>query len=576
MLKKYLKKSLALLLLSANAPRAFAAECTDRPKPVTFYFQNTQNTANIPAVCYYTDEYFTQSGTIPDSHLRTMSLSMAMSAFESWRSDAEDYRDRCENFSALMKEIGFRDLKHNDAYDKRPEENSIGIAAARKKITAGGTSYTVLAVGIRGAGYEAEWAGNIRIGKTGRAEGFSQAADQVLRFISDYEKEYGIRDHAKIWISGFSRAGAVANLAAAEMNRDPARYATSADDIYCYTFEAPQGEEQNAAGQYRNIHNTISPADLVPLIPLSEWGFSRAGYTQPGQAAPYSQDDLLLPAPGSSEYRAGLRTMLDRLAEINPEIEYAIDRFTASRFTGFRDNTGSGTTAGQTVPQAEFIQEFLTWVNSTIPDENRASFAEHYQNAFADIARIYMGSPRSTQEKMNAALTDSVKDWTFYLAIGAMVLTITARGSLSSAVYEEGLRTSSGILGNIIVRHMKQQQAGLPEEDYQALKNAVYPIVRFADSAIEDDFKNHHGYHFVTLIFNLDPVLQAHYPEICLAWMQTMDSYFTESLKTEHAWDAGTGITPANTGSPAAVILYTCRTCGKTKKELAGAQPQRP
>lgn len=611
--------SAALVLASFGVP-ASAAECTSRPEAVTFSFANTKKTGNLTAVCYYTDEYFWQSGTIADSHLRTMSLSMAMAAFESYREDDDDYTNRCENFEALMPKLGFSELYHNEAFDTKPTEDSIGVAIASKKIDVGSETYTLLAVALRGAGYKAEWGGNVKIGLSGAAEGFAGPRDQVLACIRNYEREHGITENAKIWIAGYSRGGAVSNLTAEALNQDPAAYATTADDIYCYTFEAPQGQLKANAGQYRNIHNTIFPADFVPMIPLSAWGFSRVGYTQEGQEEALSQDDFLLPAPGSEEYISRKDKMLDFLREIDPEIEYIIDNFTVYRYSQ------SDANPLKKLSQSEFMSDFIAWMNSTLPEQNRASFVENYQEAFSTLARFIMGATTQQHEAISAAMLDTVKDPFFYLYITALGFVISQRNRMSEADYNVALRETGVLIGKMMVKHMKKENAGYSEEDYRAFVDSITPVIRFGDAALEDDISNHFLYHLVTLLLNGKAVIQAHYPEISLAWVQSFDSYFNPSEttahqlkyheakdatcseegnieywecgvcrelfadsragtrispeevlleKTDHSWDEGVVMEEAKPGQEG-TILYTCTECGKTKTARYTGTADRP
>lgn len=56
------------------------------------------------------------------------------------------------------------------------------------------------------------------------------------------------------------------------------------DDLYAYTFEAPQGANYNSKtvkqpgdAIYNNIYNVVNPNDLVPKVAMSEYGFTRFG-----------------------------------------------------------------------------------------------------------------------------------------------------------------------------------------------------------------------------------------------------------------------------------------------------------
>ena len=503
------------------------------PEPTVFYYQHGSGKKNAKAVCRYSDSLFEGSGEELDPHLRTMSLAMAMSSFMSYREDKTDYTDRCENFEKLMDSIGFTDVYHNASFDRKPTRYSIGVAIARKQVAAGEKKYTVLAVGVRGAAYETEWAGNVLVGKNGQARGFAYAASQVLSCIRTYERKHGITENAKIWIAGFSRAGAVSNLVGEELNADPGRYATTRRDIYCYTFEAPQPEVKSTAPICRNIHNTVSPADVVPMIVPSAWGFGRVGHPVPGHSGSYVRDDTLIPTPGTEGYEQKKEAMLKKLAELDPEAEYVIDSFSAYRWQPSSGETaadGSVSVAEkEEISQSEFLSEFVGWLNGTLPKNAREAYADEYEEAFSELVRVIMQSGPEQKEKIVSGAWGLLKDWTFYLSTSLMVLIIRGRDTYDEEEYRSLMVTYGEALGAAMVRHMKEEGAGLPEEDYNAFIKAMGMAVRFADAAIEDDFTNYSGYHFVTMLANVEPIIQAHNAMVSYAWMQSMDSWYDET-----------------------------------------------
>jgi len=134
--------------------------------------------SDASAVYYYKDIYFKQSAYDYNAQLVTMSLSLALSAFGS-TDIGSDYQNKSNNAKNLLKEIGFTDIKTNDWFTKKPEKDSVGVIAGKKKIKENGKEYTLIALAVRG-GYESEWASNFTLGKTDYHQGFSEARDQVL------------------------------------------------------------------------------------------------------------------------------------------------------------------------------------------------------------------------------------------------------------------------------------------------------------------------------------------------------------------------------------------------------------
>ena len=195
--------------------------------------------------------------------------------------------------------------------DKRPTNTSIGYTIANKQITVWdptdetNKTYTLVAVGVRGAGYGAEWASNISIGDQsgnlpgGRHYGFDNSAQRICSSIRTYLSDHNITGEVKYWVTGFSRAAAVANLVAGYLTDGGSTYKTQKKDVYGYTWECPQAAStigENAL-DYKNIHNILNPMDAVPKVSPSEFNHQRLGvdYQMPyhGNVTSTTQNDTL-------------------------------------------------------------------------------------------------------------------------------------------------------------------------------------------------------------------------------------------------------------------------------------------
>lgn len=200
-----------------------------------------------------------------------------------------DYTEKYRNARDLLDACGFTDFTAVN-YEQAPTNDSIAYVIARKQIrvwdeTAGeNRDFTLIAVGVRGAGYGAEWAGNVTIGTPGsgadvvRHEGFDGAARTVCAGIRAYLDDHAITGDVKYWVTGYSRAGAVANLTAAYLTDEAAAYHTAQRDVYGYTWEAPQAAstEENALA-YTNIHNIVNAMDAVIRVSPSSFRHQRLG-----------------------------------------------------------------------------------------------------------------------------------------------------------------------------------------------------------------------------------------------------------------------------------------------------------
>ena len=245
---------------------------------------------------YYSDDYFRHSSTEYDEHLATLSCIMTNFSVPLDNPDSLDdenwYFSQPERLYGFFGSIGFKDFESNDDYVSRSRFDSIGVACANKQVD----DYTVIGVGIRSGGYFREWSNNVYLGDGTKSdymhEGWYNAANKTIDFIDEYISANRITGKIKVWIAGFSRGGATTNLAAGLLDNRIKNneelfsndVTLTRDDLYAYTFEAPQGANYNSetvekpgSELYNNIYNIVNPNDLVPKVAMSEYGFTRFG-----------------------------------------------------------------------------------------------------------------------------------------------------------------------------------------------------------------------------------------------------------------------------------------------------------
>lgn len=274
------------------------AEEITKPKEVPFNFAGQiEQSKDTESVCYYTDAYFYKSSKIYNPSLATMSLCFELSAWTSHDVTVDNWNPiivtknveklltgKINNNVVTDEHLGFSDFQRSDDIENgKPTADSIGAVAAQKQINDGTQDYTLIALAVRGGGYGSEWAGNFTIGSENENEysdnhkGFELARDGVLEFLTDYIESNNITGNIKLWIVGFSRGAITANMTAGLITEFsyvlPVHI--SPENIYCYTFETPQGVISDNYLMYDNIHNIINANDLVPLVAPSAWNFDR-------------------------------------------------------------------------------------------------------------------------------------------------------------------------------------------------------------------------------------------------------------------------------------------------------------
>ncbi len=260
-------------------------------------------TVDRDAIFYYSDGMFYGNPYEYNDHLATASwvLAFAGSYLREGGGHADSYKYKHACGRQFLSDIGCPDenIYVNDSMTQKPGLDTIGVTIGSKNLQAYevGTNKlkdngdVLIPVSVRGGGYEAEWASNTTLGtgdaRKGEAQGFSEAADQVMSEIDYYIAKHGLEEklangQVKFWVTGFSRAGATANLVSKRLVE---KYAAGTQDkpnqVFGYPCEPPKGgtdkAEQLDPEKYYCIHNLINDGDMVPLVAPGEMGFKRYG-----------------------------------------------------------------------------------------------------------------------------------------------------------------------------------------------------------------------------------------------------------------------------------------------------------
>ena len=501
-----------------NVPTSVPKQELLKTSGVFKYTSTASKEVDYEAIYYYDDAYFLDSSYIYDSSLATMSLCLAMA---SGGSNEKTYAEKSDNAKDLLTQIGFSQFDMNDWFIQKPTADSIGVVAANKKLCVEGKEYTLIAVGIRGFGYEQEWASNFTMGEVGQHQGFEQAKNSVLEFLRNYIAENNISGDVKLWITGFSRAGGTANLVAGALDDGEALgdCILSTTDLYTYTFEAPQGavaEDAATNPLYANIFNIINPADPVPKVAPVGLGFSRYG------------EDVPLPAHGDLGYTVSVENMKYFYNEMTSTDQYLLDEFAMKRVFPFLGAKG--------FPRIKVINDiwnretqgiFLNTVIQKIVKEqfkSRSNYVEEFQDGIREIFKVLNGTKDTVDGKQDVkwamfreAFEAKIKSNAGELIVSALFTATDTSGAKLTTVIEEYAIESLNEVG--ITSYDKDE------------------IHEFAETIAETvvDFAVSHPNLTATLICNLKSIGSAHHPELCYAWLQTMDENYTESALGKRA-----------------------------------------
>lgn len=249
----------------------------------------------------YSDDFFKKSACAYDHRLCILSLGLTMSTF-AFRGEGD------EHIRKSLLQMGFReDSVQSKKYDKfKPISDTCAYAFALKKLA--GTDEKLLCVTIRSHRYGGEWVSNAHVSdekQKGYSAGFKSAADKVYSALKKYIAEQKLdKEKLKIWVTGFSRGGAISNNLGHLINSG---LGLKKDNVFVYTFATPNTVSDENWVFYDNIFNIVSEMDIVPRVPPRSWGFCRFG------------TDLWLPCKsrrGEAVYEERLELMRQRFDAI--------------------------------------------------------------------------------------------------------------------------------------------------------------------------------------------------------------------------------------------------------------------
>ena len=442
--------------------------------------------AGVTAPFFWDEEYFSDCATVFNPSLATMSLMFAMTTFAS---------PRTENIDNLLGEIGFEDIEVNRYFRTAPHAHSMGVAVGHRYMQANGRSYTLIAVATRGGNYGIEWAGNMTVGTEGYHEGFRRGAVVTHEFLLDYITRHGTQfeENIKIWITGFSRAAAVASLTAAWLanEQEIGGFPISGTNIYAYAFATPRfvpgGQIQE---NHYNIHNIINPADLVVWVAPAGWDFVRYGV------------DYFLPERALTEYGVDYDIFMEQFIALDtPAVRrfLALDDFAFQRFDGAglippRMNFIEGSQ-----PTSAFLNELMTALSLGIPD--RATYVMRLEEALQSFSISIVEGARIDRQ-LDEAFT------LFNARFTRQNVPEVVRAFLG-----DGMRGLTDLVRLYLYESLVE--AGIDVAGAAAIAEMI--TASFAYGGLDAA---------LTLLHNLHILPAGHYSELLLAWLMNGDENF--------------------------------------------------
>lgn len=491
-------------------------------KKVNFTYQSG---SDYTASCYYTDNYFSESSYIYNPSLATMSVSFAMSAFGSADGGSYDYSDKSKNAKSLLTDIGFEEI-HTGAisgngiswFEQKPTTDSIALIVGNKEIIVNDESYTLIALAVRGGGYESEWASNFTMGSYGQHKGFDTAKNNVIDFLRSYISNQNVTGNIKLWITGFSRAAATANLVGGVINDGiliGSDISYNLSDVYIYCFETPAGaltSQVKNQVKYNNIFNIINSSDPVPYVAPAALGFGRYGI------------DIYLPSEESSPNYDALKTNMLKIYESLPSTgSYIVDDFQmkklevknalpfGEKISFIQDDLKNNFSQGL------FLKNYVTYLARDFI-KDRDNYVSRLEDEIREICSIMFGCTDAQKKLlMDSFISQAKENW------GGLVRSyIWNTGFNPWGSEEDALQIVSDWLKTAV------DEAGIRDYDSGKLDLAGKNLADLMLALVA----NHPNY-FTTALINGSSLGEAHHPELCYSWLASMDSNYVEDAIPE-------------------------------------------
>lgn len=266
--------SVTQVLYTVSMKNVFAIINKDKSKVASVEFDMIRSADGDSAALLpfrYSDDYFKGSACAYDHRLCILSLGLTMSTF-AFKGESDGH------VRTSLLNMGFKeDTILSRKFEKvKPISDTCAYAFATKRIS--GTDERLIAVTIRSHRYGGEWVSNAHVvseKQEGYAAGFKAAADKVYNALKKYIAEQKLdKSKLKIWVTGFSRGAAISNDLGHLINSG---LGLKKDNVFVYTFAAPNTVSDENWVFYDNIFNILSEMDVVPRVPPQSWGFRRFG-----------------------------------------------------------------------------------------------------------------------------------------------------------------------------------------------------------------------------------------------------------------------------------------------------------
>ncbi len=356
----------------------------------------------------------------------------------------------------FFKNIGFTAYKSYGYDDNKTKQDMNGVACivGCKEITVNGEPAFILGCAVRGAGYMEEWGGNFIMGTDTQHEGFYKASETVLDHMNMFIKEnIPLESKVYFWVTGYSRAAAVANITAARLNKGVKDYGyirlmkPNKSNVFCYTFETPKCTTDGSAASedYDNIFNMINPIDIVPKVPPCYGDFK---FTRYGQSYYFPTRET------TSGYGGLLKRYKNKYQEICPEGYVYSEEFEFTNLKGEKNDK---------IGQMTFGNNLVKYI-TTGALKDRKNYVDNYQDSLSTLIAIVAGGYHTNENDADSLIKSLKEDIQAYMNEHE-----TKIGLITNAILTDDL---CDILSDNLHRYTE-----LSNEEINVLVSQVKPIL---------------------------------------------------------------------------------------------------
>ena len=473
-------------------------------KETWFEFRYQSKSDDNTSEMYYDDSLFDKPSYVYDPSLATASLSFAMASFAAV---AESYPTKSKHAIDLLERLGYSDADANIYYEQKPGTDTVGCVFAHKKIG----NIQMIACGIRGSNYESEWASNMTVGTNEHYhQGFFEGSELFLTSLKDYITDNGISGNIGLWIVGYSRAGAICNLASGRLDEALNNGKCSAflgddvtlskDKLYAYCFEAPKGVKYDESLYpkseiFNNIFCIVNHNDAIPMVMMDYFGFTR-----------YGVEKVLFDNMNDMDYEKDIKVVKDLFDKYeNSDIlgEYVISKFEMKRLSGLK---AKGSEEYFNWSQGIFLDDFISHL-AQYGVQNLDVYLDQLEEGFSDIfSFVYSKSTTSAS----------------FVDLGLSIARDTVFSLSADLLFDDLLYNQSKITKDFKITLMKALEALNVNIDVDSIVKAVEGLLSAITRSLIHDFE------FGMLVpllskNNISGIAQAHQPETTLAFLRALD-----------------------------------------------------